>query len=67
MDEEELLLQTRNFLQSEYGQYIMTTLTEMHSGKLANAQSVATINPIRELDRAVGIKEVIEMLHSPME
>ena len=45
----------------------MTTLTEMHGGKLANAQSVATINPIRELDRAVGIKEVIEMLHSPME
>lgn len=67
MDEEELLLQTRNFMQSEYGQYIMKTLDDMHTGKLANAQSVANDNPIRELDRAVGVKEVIKFIGSPLE
>ena len=66
-DQAELRLQTERFLQSEYGQYILDLLEEMYQGKLSNAQSINNDNPVRELDRAVGIREVITAIKSPLE
>jgi hypothetical protein len=66
-DQAELRLQTERFVQSEYGQYILDLLEEMYQGKLSNAQSINNEKPVRDLDRAVGIREVIIAIKSPLE
>ena len=66
-DQAELRLQTERFVQSEYGQYILDLLEEMYQGKLSNAQSINNDKPVRDLDRAVGIREVITTIKSPLE
>jgi len=66
-DQAELRLQTERFAKSEYGQYILDLLEEMYQGKLSNAQSINNDKPVRDLDRAVGIREVITAIKSPLE
>ena len=66
-DQAELRLQTERFVSSEYGQYILDLLEEMYQGKLSNAQSINNEKPVRDLDRAVGIREVIIAIKSPLE
>jgi len=66
-DQAELRLQTERFVQSEYGQYILDLLEEMYQGKLSNAQSINNEKPVRDLDRGVGIREVIIAIKSPLE
>jgi len=66
-DQAELRLQTERFVQSEYGQYILDLLEEMYQGKLSNAQSSNNDKPVRDLDRGVGIREVITAIKSPLE
>jgi len=66
-DQAELRLQTERFVQSEYGQYILDLLEEMYQGKLSNAQSINNDKPVRDLDRGVGIREVITAIKSPLE
>ena len=66
-DQAELRLQTERFVQSEYGQYILDLLEEMYQGKLSNAQSSNNDKPVRDLDRGVGIREVIIAIKSPLE
>ena len=66
-DQAELRLQTERFVQSEYGQYILDLLEEMYQGKLSNAQSINNEKPVRDLDRGVGIREVITAIKSPLE
>jgi len=66
-DPAELRLQTEAFTKSEYGQYLLALLDQMYEGKQANAQSISNLTPIRDLDRAVGIKEVITTIKSPLE
>jgi len=66
-DQAELRLQTERFVQSEYGQYILDLLEEMYQGKLSNAQSINNDKPVRDLDRGVGIREVIIAIKSPLE
>ena len=66
-DQAELRLQTERFIKTEYGQYLMELLEEMYQGKLSNAQSIGNEKPIRELDRGVGIREVITTIKSPLE
>ena len=66
-DQSELRLQTERFVRSEYGQYILDLLEEMYQGKLSNAQSINNDKPVRDLDRGVGIREVITAIKSPLE
>ena len=66
-DQAELRLQTERFVRSEYGQYILDLLEEMYQGKLSNAQSINNDKPVRDLDRGVGIREVIIAIKSPLE
>jgi len=66
-DQAELRLQTERFVRSEYGQYILDLLEEMYQGKLSNAQSINNDKPVRDLDRAAGIREVITAINSPLE
>ena len=66
-DQAELRLQTERFVRSEYGQYILDLLEEMYQGKLSNAQSINNEKPVRDLDRGVGIREVIIAIKSPLE
>ena len=66
-DQSELRLQTERFVQSEYGQYILDLLEEMYQGKLSNAQSINNDKPVRDLDRGVGIRQVITAIKSPLE
>ena len=66
-DQAELRLQTERFVRSEYGQYILDLLEEMYQGKLSNAQSINNEKPVRDLDRGVGIREVITAIKSPLE
>jgi len=66
-DAAELRVQTELFVRSEYGRYVLDLLDEMYQGKLSNAQSIANDSPVRELDRAVGIREVLIAIKSPLE
>lgn len=67
MTDNELKVATQFFLESEYGQYVMDTLTEMREGYLSGAEDPKSEYPIRHLDRAVAIKEVIKLINSPLE
>lgn len=58
---------TRQFLNSEYGKYIMSTLSEMASGQLSSASDMSARYPDRHLAKYSGIKEAIELFNQPLD
>lgn len=66
-DADELRIQTQRFKDSEYGKYVMDTLTEMYEGKLAQSMNIECEAPVRMIDRAAQVKEVIEFINQPLD
>lgn len=65
-DADELRLQTEGFIKSEFGKYVMTALEGMQDNNLLSAQHPECTNPVRYIDRAAAIKEVIEFIRQPV-
>jgi hypothetical protein len=64
---EDLLQDTKNFLNSEYGQYIVSTLEDTANGHLANADNMECPYPERYLAKHSAIKEVLDLIKSPLD
>lgn len=63
---DELVQDTKNFLNSEYGKYVMSTLEEMAVGNLAKADNMEHPYPERYLAKHSAQKEVIGFIQSPI-
>lgn len=64
---EDLKQDTKNFLNSEYGKYIMGIIEDMRSGHLSRAADVAIEHPERYAAKYSALKEVIELIHAPLD
>lgn len=63
----ELVQDTKNFLSSEYGQFVMKTLQDMAAGYLVGTTNVSAKYPERYASRYAAIKEVIDFINSPLD
>lgn len=64
--QDELIQDTKNFLESDYGKHIVTTLEETAEGHLSNVADVKTEHPERYAAKYSALKEVLELIHSPI-
>jgi hypothetical protein len=67
MKPEELITDTKAFINSDYGKYIIEQLEAMQRGYEASAENPKELHPVRYLDRSVTIKEVLSLIYSPIE
>jgi hypothetical protein len=63
---ENLVEDTKQFLSSEYGIYLMQILEDTAQGHMSKAKNVQEQSPIRSLDRATAVMEVIQTIKSPL-
>lgn len=64
---EDLITDTKAFLKSDYGQYIVSTLQETAEGHLARADNMEVPYPERYLAKHSATKEVLDLIHSPLD
>jgi hypothetical protein len=63
---DDLVQDTKQFLESEYGKYVVSTLEEMQSGNLTNTADIKAEHPERWAARYSAVKEVLELIKSPV-
>lgn len=64
---EDLLQDTKNFLNSDYGKYIVSTLEETAQGHLAGACNMKDPYPERYAAKYSALKEVLDLINSPLD
>ncbi len=64
---EDLIQDTKNFLESDYGKYIVSTLQETADGHLAGASNIENSYPERYAAKYSAVKEVLNLIHSPLD
>lgn len=64
---DDLIQDTKDFLKSDYGQHIVSTLEEVAVGHLAKADNMECPYPERYLAKHSAIKEVLDLIHSPLD
>lgn len=62
----DLAQDAKAFLDSEYGKYVMDILDQKAEGHLARADDMETPYPERYLAKHSAVKEVIDLLNSPI-
>lgn len=65
--EKDLIQDTKDFLKSEYGQHIVSTLEEMQQGYLSGAADIKAQYPERYAAKYSALKEVIDLIKSPLD
>ena len=63
---DDLIQDTKVFLKSEYGTYLISTLQEMADGYLAGAADIRIEHPERYAAKYSAIKDVLNLIHSPL-
>jgi hypothetical protein len=63
---DDLAHDTKNFLKSEYGKHIVSTLESMKDGYLSKASNVELPYPERYAAKYSAIKEVMDLINSPI-
>lgn len=63
----DLLQDTKSFLGSEYGVYIMSILSDKADGLLSSASDLHEPYPDRYIAKLSAIKEVIDLINSPLD
>jgi hypothetical protein len=63
---EDLVQDTKAFLDSEYGKYIMAILNDQAAGHLNNAANIEAKYPERHAAKYSAVKEVLNLLYSPL-
>lgn len=63
----DLLQDTKNFLNSEYGKYIVSTLQEVAEGHLANAANMSIEHPERYAAKYSAVKEALNLIYAPLD
>lgn len=64
---EDLKQDTKNFLLSEYGQYIMQILKDKSQGELVNVTNINETHVDRYAQRYAVIKEIVELIQQPLD
>lgn len=64
---EDLIQDTKDFLKSDYGQHIVSTLQESAKGHLAKVADVAGEHPDRYAAKYSAYKEVLDLIHQPLD
>jgi len=64
---EDLVQDTKMFLNSDYGKHITTILKEKLEGHLAGAANIETPYPERHAAKYGAVKEVLDLIHSPLD
>lgn len=64
---EDLVQDTKGFLKSEYGKYVISTIQEMSEGSLSRAGNMDTPYPERYAAKYSALKEVLELIYSPLD
>lgn len=64
---EDLIQDTKEFLKSEYGKHIMTTLKDMQEGLLSSMANINEPYTDRYAAKFSAMKEVIELVESPLD
>jgi len=70
MDEyiaKDLQQDTKDFLGSQYGQYVTVTLSEIAEAYLSSAQNIEVEHPERYLAKYSAIKEVLTFINQPLD
>lgn len=63
---EDVIQDTKDFLKSEYGKHIISTLEEKKEGYLSGAANIESPYPERYAAKYSALKEVIELINSPV-
>ena len=63
---EDLRQDTKNFLNSEYGKYLLPILEDMAQGYLGYADNMEQPYPERYLAKHSALKEVLDLIQSPL-
>lgn len=63
----DLIQDTKDFLKSDYGKYIISTLEDTAKGHLANADNMECPYPERYLAKHSSLKEVLDQIYSPLD
>lgn len=64
---DDLVQYTKAFIQSEYGSYLIDILQETAQGCLADVANIKTEHPDRYAAKYSAYKEVLELIHQPLE
>lgn len=64
---DDLIQDTKNFLASEYGKYLVAILEEMAQGYLSGADNMECPYPERYLAKHSAVKEVLNLIQSPLD
>lgn len=64
---EDLIQDTKVFLKSEFGAYVMETLSEMQKGFLSQASDMSNEHPDRYLAKYNALQEVLELIRQPLD
>jgi len=65
--EKDLIEDTKQFLQSQYGKYIVEILTEKSKGLLSLAAVIDTPYPERYLAKHSGVQEALDLFYLPLD
>lgn len=58
---------TKEFLKSEYGQHIVSTLQATAKGHLAGVADISAEHPDRYAAKFSAVKEVLELIYQPLD
>ncbi len=64
---EDLAQDTKDFLKSDYGQYIVSILVETGEGHLSHVADIKTRYPERYAAKYSAYKEIIDLIHQPLD
>lgn len=63
----DLIQDTKDFLRSDYGRYVMSTIKEMSDGHLSGAANIDLPHPERYAAKYSALKEVTDFVNSPLD
>lgn len=64
---DDLIQDTKDFLKSDYGQHIVSTLERMQEGYLSGAANIELPYPERHAAKYSALKEVCDLIYSPLD
>ena len=64
---DDLIQDTKDFLKSDYGKHIVSTLEETAQGLLSNVADIKAEHPERYAAKYSAYKEVLDLIHQPLD
>lgn len=64
---EDLAQDTKSFLKSDYGKYLISTLQEMAKGYLTSTADIRIEHPERYAAKYSALKEALDLIYQPLD